>query len=56
MALDFEVGGKKKNGKLKSALKKQVEDESVKVGLRRDDALCRSKFSVGVNPITGRLW
>ena len=28
---------------------KQVEEESVKVGLRSEDALCRSKWSVGVN-------
>ena len=26
-----------------------VVEESVKVGLRREDALCRSKWSVGVN-------
>ena len=28
--------------------KKQVEEESVKVGLRREDALCRSKWSAGM--------
>ena len=32
--------------------KKQVEEESVKVGLRRKEALCRSKWSVGVNKIS----
>ena len=32
-------------------MKKQVEEESVKVGIRREDALCRSKWSVGVNQI-----
>ena len=31
--------------------KKQVEEESVKVDLRREDALCRSKWSVGINQI-----
>ena len=31
--------------------KKQVEEESMKVGLRRKDALCRSKWSAGVNKI-----
>ena len=31
--------------------KKQVEEESVNIGLRREDALCRSKLSVGVNQI-----
>ena len=32
-------------------MKKQVEVESVKVGLRREDVLCRSKLSFGVNQI-----
>ena len=35
--------------------KRQVEEESVKVGLRREDALCQSKWSVGVNQIAVRL-
>ena len=37
----------------------QVEEESVKVGLRRKDAHCRSKWSIGINQIaTGlrRIW
>ena len=29
--------------------KKQVEEESVKIGLRGEDALCRSKWSAAVN-------
>ena len=33
----------------------QVEEESIKAGLRRDDALCRSKLSVGVNQIAADL-
>ena len=33
--------------------KKQVEEDSVKVGLRMEDALCRSKWSGGVNQIAG---
>ena len=48
-ALDFEVEGESKKGRPKRTWKKQVEEESVKVGLRREDALCRSKWSVGVN-------
>ena len=32
-------------------MENQFEEESVKVGLRREDALCRSKLSVGVNQI-----
>ena len=39
----------------KRTQKRQVEDECVKVGLRREDALCRSKWSVGVNLITAGL-
>ena len=34
---------------------KQVEEESVKVGLRRKNALCRSKWSVGVDLIAAGL-
>ena len=36
-------------------MKRQVEEESIKVGMRREDALCRSKSIVGVNQITTRL-
>ena len=35
--------------------KKQVEEECVKVGLRTEDALCRSKWSVGVKQIAAGL-
>ena len=34
-ALDFEVEGQRKKGRTERTWKKQVEDESVKVGLRR---------------------
>ena len=51
----FEVEGQRMNGKLKRTWKKQVEEESVKVGLRREDALCRSKWNVGVNQIAAGL-
>ena len=36
-------------------MKKQVYKESVKIGLRREDALCRSKWSAGVNHIAAGL-
>ena len=36
-ALHFEVEGKRKKGRPKRTWKKQVEEESVKVGLRRKD-------------------
>ena len=50
-ALDIEVKGQRKKGRLKRTWKKEVEEESVKVGLRREDALCRSKWSADVNRI-----
>ena len=54
-ALDFEVEGQRKKGRLKRTWKKQVEKESIMVSLRRKDALCRSKLSVGVNKIAAGL-
>ena len=54
-ALDFEVEGQRKKGRPNRTWKKQVEEESVKVGLRKEDALCRSKWSVGVNQIAAGL-
>ena len=54
-ALDFEVEGQGKKGRPKRTWKKQVEEESVKVGLRREDALCRSKLSVDVYEIAAGL-
>ena len=53
--LDFEVEGQRKIGSPRWTWKKKVEEESVKVGLRREDALCRSKWSVGVNKIAAGL-
>ena len=39
-ALYFEVEGQRKTERPKMTWKKQVEEESVTVGLRRKDALC----------------
>ena len=61
-ALNFEVEGQKKKGKPKRTWKKQVEEESVKIGLRRKDVLCRLKWSksdccwVEVNLATLKYW
>ena len=58
-ALYFEVEGQRKNGRLNRTWKKQVEEEGVMVCLRRKDALCRSKWSVGVNKTAAgwrRIW
>ena len=54
-ALDFVVEGQRKKGRPKRTWKKQVEEETVKVGLRREDALCCQKWSVGVNKIAAGL-
>ena len=55
MVLDFKSEGHRKKGRPKRTWKRQVEEESMKVGLRREDALCRSKWSVVVNQI-GAGW
>ena len=49
-ALDVEAEEQRKR-----TWKKQVEEESVKIGLRRKDALCRSNWSVGVIQISAGL-
>ena len=53
--LDFEVESQRKKGRPKRTWKKQVEEESMKAGLRRKDALCHSKRSVGINKIPAGL-
>ena len=55
-ALDYEVEGQRKKERPNGTLKKQVEEESVNVGVRREDALCRSQWSVGVNQIAAGLF
>ena len=42
-AFDFEVEGQRKKGRPERTWKKHVETESMMVGLRMEDALCRSK-------------
>ena len=54
-ALDFELEGQRKKGRLLWTWKRQVEEENVKIGLRREDALYLSKWSVGVNQIAAGL-
>ena len=54
-ALDFEIEGKRKKWKPKRTWKKEVEEECVKVVLRREDALYLSKWSVGANQIAAGL-
>ena len=54
-ALDFEVYGQGKKGRSKMTRMKQVEEESVKAGLKSDHAFCRSNWSVGINQIAAGL-
>ena len=55
MALYFEVEGQRKKGRPSRTSNKQVQDESVEVGLRRIDAFCCSKRSVGIKSIAAGL-
>ena len=57
VALDLEVSGKKKRGRRKKTWKKQVEEETEKIGLKKEDALrkverwnARNCRRNGVNP------
>ena len=54
-ALDFEVDGQSKKGRLKRTWNMQVVDKSLKVGLRKEDKLCRSKWCLVVNQIAPGL-
>ena len=47
--LCFEVEGHRKDWRLKRTCKKQVEEESMKAGLSRKDAICCSMWIVGIN-------
>ena len=53
--LGFEVEGQWKKGRPNWSWRKQIEEDCVKVCLRRGDALCRSMWSVGVNQIASWL-
>ena len=49
------VEGQWKKRRPKRTWKKEVEEANVNVGVRREDALCRSKWSVGVYQIAAGL-
>ena len=46
---------KERQGGLERTQRRQAEEESVKVGLSMDDALCPSKFIVGINLMAATL-
>ena len=54
-ALEFEVKGKRKQGRPKKTWKMQVEKESKSVGLEKEDSLNRARWRVGVGEIAVRV-
>ena len=54
-ALEFEVRGKRKRGQPRKTWKMQVEKESRGVGLKKEDALNRARWRVGVGKIAARV-
>ena len=51
VALDLEVSDKRKRGRPKKTWKKQVEEETEKIGLKKEDALNRDKWRDGVRVV-----
>ena len=51
----FLAVGQQKKVRMKRTWKKQFEEESLKVGLRRVDALCPSKWIVGCDQVATGL-
>ena len=51
VALDLEVSEKRKRGRPKKTWKKQVEEETEKIGLKKEDALNRDQWRDGVRAI-----
>ena len=54
-ALEFEVKGKRKQGRRKKTWKMQVDKESKSVGLEKEDALNRARWRVGIGEIVVRV-
>ena len=51
VALNLEVTGKRKRGRSKKTWKKQMEEKTDKICLKKEDALRRDKWRDGVNAI-----
>ena len=51
VALNLEVSGKRKGGRQRKIWKKQVKEETKKIGLKKEDALRRDKWRDGVRVI-----
>ena len=54
VALDFDVSGKKKRGRPKKTWK-QVEEETEKISLKKEDALNREKWRDRVEAIAEKM-
>ena len=54
-ALEFEVKGRRKRGRPKRTWRKQVEEESRRVGLKKDDAQNRDGWRGGVRGIATKV-
>ena len=51
VALDLEVSGKRKRGRPRKTWKKQVEEETEQIGLKKEDSLRRDKWRDGMRAI-----
>ena len=51
VALNLEVSGKRKGARQRKIWKKQVKEETKKIGLKKEDALRRDKWRDGVRVI-----
>ena len=51
VALDLEVSGKRKRGRPRKTWKKQVEEETEQIGLKKEDVLRRDKWRDGMRAI-----
>ena len=55
VALNLEMSGKRKRGRPKKTWKKQVEEETEKIGLKKEDALRRDKWRDRVRAIAEEM-
>ena len=55
VTLDLEVSGKKKRVQPKKTWKKQAEEETKKIGLKKEDALNRDRWGDGVRVIAEEM-
>ena len=55
VALNLEVSGKRKRGRPRKTWKKEVEEETEKVGLKKEDALRRDKWRDQVRSIAEEM-